>query len=439
MSTQTQMAPIVETSSQWRWSTRMAFRFCFVYFLLFVLTTQIIGGLFPIPKLDIPALAAIPPVRPVVLWTATHVFRVNPPPIFDETGSGDRTVDWVLSFCTLVAAAAAMAIWGILDRRRGNYATAYKWFRLFVRFSLACQMFAYGMAKVVPLQMPFPYLARLLEPFGNFSPMGVLWSSVGASPAYEMFTGSAEMLGGLLLIFPRTTILGALISLADLVEIFLLNMTYDVPVKLFSFHLILLAVFLLAPDLRRLADFFFLHREARISGEPPLFRTRRSNRIALAAQKVVGSGLFATNAYGAREAWHTYGPGRAKSPLYGIWNVEEMLVDGQARRPLVTDKERWRRAIFDSPESMALGRMDDTYAYFAAAINANTKTIVLTKRTDKKWKAALTFAQPSKDRLTLDGAMDGHQIQVQLRLLDTSRMMLLSRGFHWVSEFPFNR
>ena len=182
MSPQTQIAPRVEASGQWSPATRVAFRFCFVYFLLFVLTTQILGGLFPIPNVDITSLAEIPPVRPLILWTATHVFRVHPAPGYAETGSGDRTFDWVLQFTVLVAAAAAACVWTALDRRRARYEALYKWFRVFIRFSLACQMLVYGMSKAVPLQMPFPYLAKLLEPFGKFSPMGVLWFSIGASP-----------------------------------------------------------------------------------------------------------------------------------------------------------------------------------------------------------------------------------------------------------------
>jgi hypothetical protein len=118
------------------------------------------------------------------------------------------------------------------------------------------------MDKAVPLQMPFPFLTRLVEAYGNFSPMGNLWAFVGASRPYESFVGCAEMLGGLLLIVPRTTILGALVSLADLTQVFVLNMTYDVPVKLLSFHLLLMALFLLAPDLRRLCGFFFLSQPA---------------------------------------------------------------------------------------------------------------------------------------------------------------------------------
>ncbi len=72
--------------------------------------------------------------------------------------------------------------------------------------------------------------------------------------------GAAETLGGILLLAPRTTTLGALVCLADMIQVFMLNMTYDVPVKLFSFHLILFSLFLLAPEANRLLGFFFTDR-----------------------------------------------------------------------------------------------------------------------------------------------------------------------------------
>ena len=84
------------------------------------------------------------------------------------------------------------------------------------------------------------------------------------------FAGCAELLGGFLLMFPRTVTLGALICLADLTQIFMLNMTYDVPVKLFSFHLILISLLILAPDVKRLANFFFLNRPAEPTRRKPI-------------------------------------------------------------------------------------------------------------------------------------------------------------------------
>ncbi|MGO9255379.1 MAG: DoxX family protein [Bryobacteraceae bacterium] len=426
-------------AAHWSLSSLVGFRFCVIYFGLFCLTTQILGGLFPIPKVEIPDPATLWPTRQIVFWTAAHIFRVAPPLVYTGSGSGDKTFDWVLAFCLLAIAALATGVWSVLDRRRENYVALHKWFRLFIRFALASEMLLYGMDKVVPLQMPFPYLTRLLEPYGNFSPMGVLWSSIGASQPYEIFTGSAEMLGGILLVVPRTTMFGALICLADVMEIFMLNMTYDVPVKLFSFHLLLMASFLLAPEFRRLVTFLFLDRAAEPSTQLQLFSTRRANRIALAVQVIFGIWLVGMNAYSGWSGWYKYGGGRPKSPLYGIWDVDQIAIDGQLRSPLLTDYGRWRRVIFDFPTAVAFQRMDDSFASYGASIDAGAKTLALTKRGDRNWKASLSFQRGAQDQLILDGNMDSHKVHMQLHLVDRNKFLLVNRGFHWIQEYPFNR
>ena len=423
--------------SRWSPAQRIGFRFCLVYFGLFCLTTQILPSLNPLVNVEIADPATLWPIRQIVFWTASHVFGVSHALVYEGSGSGDKTFDWVLAFCVLAAAALVTGIWSAVDRRR-NYSKLHAWFRVFLRFALASQMFVYGMSKAVPLQMPYPYLAKLLEPFGQFSPMGILWYSIGASPAYEIFAGCAEMLGGILLVVPRTAMLGALVCLADMTQVFALNMTYDVPVKLFSFHLILMSLFLLAPDARRLAA-FFLNRAVDAARQPQLFATRRANTIALAAQIVFGIWLIGANVYGSRISWHTYGGGRPKPALYGIWDVDQMSIDGQLRPPLLTDRDRWRRAIFDSPNRLTFERADDTYTGYGAAIDVNHNTLALTKPADKKWAAHFTFARPAKDRLTLDGEMDGHTVHIELRLFDRNRFLLVSRGFHWIQEYPLNR
>jgi len=286
----------------WSLSRRVAFRFCFVYFGLYCAATQILVSIFPVPKVDTPDLDTLWPMRQIIFWTAAHVFRIRHELVYKDSGSGDKVFDWVMVICVLVFAAVATVIWSILDRRRENYVTLYKWFRLFIRFALASQMIAYGMSKVIPVQMPFPYLSLLIRPFGTFLPMAVLWLSIGSSPAYEIFAGCAEMLGGILLIFPRATMLGALICLVDMIQVFTLNMTYDVPVKLLSFHLVLMALFLLAPELSRLADFFLSNRAVGPSTQPQLFGSLRANRIAFAVQVMLGVWLVGVNSYGSWSA-----------------------------------------------------------------------------------------------------------------------------------------
>jgi len=426
---------------RWRLATRIAFRFCVAYFGLYIVLTQMLTSLLFATTNDSGAFEMdnLPPIKAAIVWIGAHVFRIAHPIVTYETGSGDRVYDWVELACIVALAILGTILWSLLDRKRESYPKFCAWFRVFARFSLAATMFTYGAVKAIPLQMPFPTLYRLLERYGDLSPMGILWASIGASPAYEMFAGCAELLGGTLLIFPRTTALGALVCFADATEVFLLNMTYDVPVKLLSFHMILLSLFLLAPDAKRLTNFFLLNRPAPRSSDQPLFRTARKNRIALVVQLLAGVFLIAANLYGSVEASKIYGAARPKSPLYGIWDVENFVVDGQQHPPLLTDGVRWRRMVFDSPQVSRIYSMNDTGQYFGVRIDANTRTVVLTKPSDKNWKADFSFTRPDGSHLTLDGTMDKHKIHAEFELLDRSKFLLVTRGFHWVQDYPFNR
>jgi uncharacterized membrane protein YphA (DoxX/SURF4 family) len=420
-------------TTTWRPLTRVAFRFGFVYFTLYVFFTQMLGGLIAWPGGELPDFGTVPPMRNVVTWTAAHVFRVKAPLVITGSGSGDKTFDWVLACCLLVIAIAVTTVWTAGDRRT-QYAGLHKWFRLFLRFALGSTLLSYGSVKLVPLQMPAPNLTRLVEPFGNFSPMGVLWASIGASRAYEMFTGIAEITAGVLLFIPGLTTLGALIALADVIEVFLLNMTYDVPVKLFSFHLILLSLVLLAPEATRLTNVIVLNRAAPASSQTPLASSRRARRTLVAVQCVFGAYLVATALYTASKQWSVYGGGAPKSALYGIWNVDELQVDGQTFPPLLTKTGHWRRVLFDGATRVSFQQMDDTMVNYAGSVDPIRHRIELGPNV-----GSLAYERPSPDRLTLDGTMQGHHTTMRLTLFDRSRFVLVSRGFHWVQEYPFNR
>ncbi len=438
MNAQLQMIPQLQTEPiqpqanipRWNLALRIAFRFWLIYLGLYCLATQIITT--PTGA-DIPDPAALWPLRPVIFWTAAHIFHVNAP-LSSFFGGNSSTTDtmfgWVTAFCLLVIATAATVVWSLLDRSRENYAELHKWFRLFLRFALAGQMIVYGFSKVIPVQMPYPSLTRLLQPFGTLSPMGVLFNSIGSAPAYEIFAGCAQVAAGLLLIFPRTATFGALISLADMILVFMPVMTYDVPAKLFAFHNILLSCFLLAPDVPRLV-------RLALSTEAQLFRGVRANRIALAAQIILGLWLVGVSCHYAWGAWNIRGGGRPLPALYGIWEVKQMSIDEQPRPPLLTDSTRWRRAIFDFPDRMAFQRLDDSFVPYGASVNLPERTLALTKKDDKNWTASFTFQRPAGDQLILDGRMDNHQVHMELQLIDRNSFLLVSRGFHWTQESKF--
>ena len=418
-----------------RWSrlTKVAFRFCFVYFGLYCFATQVVGGLILFPGFSFPSLGMIWPMRDLTLWLATHLFHVASPLVYTGN-SGDTTFHWIQTFWLLVVAGLVTAVWSRLDRERAHYIALHKWFRLFLRFGLAGQMFYFGMAKVIPTQFPPPSLVTLVEPLGNLSPADLLWTFVGSSTAYQMFTGWAEVLAGILLVVPRTTTLGAVIALADMAQILALNVSYDVGLKQISFHLILISLFLLAPDSARLADVFLLDRQPRPSLHVPLFRTPRANRRALAVQILFAVYLVGMFSRLALTSWFaTGGPGSPKSALYGIWDVDQLSVDGQVRPPLFNDYDRrWRRVVFDAPDMVVFQRPDDSFAHYGASIDVDSHVIALRKGNSRSWNATFTFQRPNAEHLVLDGEMDRHTIHAELQRVDFDVFRLLNNGFRWV-------
>src|SRR5215470_8641571 len=221
-----------------RWSSAIfvAFRLSFAYLSLYALATQILGSLILIPGISFRGFGLLSPMRDITNWVGRNVFHTTE--LVFTGNSRDSAFYWVQAFWLLVLAITVTAIWSYFDRNRPNYDTLNNWFRLFVRFALAAQMFEYGMTKLIPVQFPAPSLTTLVTPVGNISLQGLLWATIGSSRSYEIATGCAELLAGILLVIPHTALLGSLICLADMLQVLLLNLSYDIGVKLISFHII---------------------------------------------------------------------------------------------------------------------------------------------------------------------------------------------------------
>jgi hypothetical protein len=420
-----------------RWSPakRILFRFLCSYFVLY---------LAPFPLDAIPGLGEIvaPPYaslwNAIVTWVGKHLFGIAITVL--PNGSGDTTYNYVQVLCFLVLAVTATAVWSLLDRRRESYQRLFVWLRVYVRFSLAITMISYGAVKVVPSQFPNPTLDRMLQPFGDSSPMGILWTLMGTSLSYNVFGGLSEMLGGLLLLARRTTLLGALVLVAVLGNVVMLNFSYDVPVKLFSLHLLAMAVVLAAPDARRLADVLLLNRPAPAAEVRPLFGRKWLDRGALVLRTVFVVGFAVLSLQNAHETSKRFGNLSPRSPLRGVWEVERFAIDGQDRPPLVTDPLRWRRVVFDQRDVIGVQSMNDSRQRYTLQRDPSTQTFVLHKRGgDPSWTAHINYKQTAPGVLAVEGTFDGHQIRAWLRRTETGDFPLLSRGFHWINEHPFNR
>ncbi len=417
--------------TRWSLARRILFRFAFAYLLLCTTTY----ALYLVPLPDLVARPYLAFWDSLVPWVGGAVFQADASVL--PNASGDTTYNYVQVFCFFLLALAATAIWTLLDRKRPHYARLQEALRIYVRFALAVWMFGYGSIKVFPLQGGNLTLDRLLQPIGDSSPEGFFWSFLGASTAYKIISGLAEMLGGLLLVFRRTALLGALVGVGVFTHVVVLNFCYDVPVKLFSSHLLVLAVFLVLPDLRKLANLFVFGRPVEAAPVRQYVERKwlRWARPALPALFILAFAVAPL--LQARERWQRLGQA-PKRPLYGIWNVEEFILDGQERPPSLADETRWQRVVFDQPHTLAI-LTSGSRERFQLEPSLGALQLSLAKSDDLRWSSVLTYRRIDPKTLALEGTFDGHAVKAQLRRIDPPEFRLVGKGFHWIHEHTYSR
>lgn len=240
---------------------------------------------------------------------------------------GDQLWAWCMHLGIIVLGLIATAIWTALDRTRPNYRLLLGKLVAVAQFAVAASMIIYGMAKVLPTQMGFMTLpAHQLQLTGDTSLFNFLWGFMGASAAYSVITGLLELTAGLLLLLRRTTTLGLLLGVVAMTQVFLLNLLYDVPVKLVSGGLLLITAALLVPylpNLRRVA--------LNLGGvEPvpalPAVKRKSWGIVALILKYLLAALLLVSQAAtGVLGVWMIHTP---RSDLDGVWRATSFTIDG---------------------------------------------------------------------------------------------------------------
>ena len=208
----------------------------------------------------------------------------------------------------------------------------------------------YAVFKLGLMQMGKPDFPELLITLGEKSPMGLLWTFMGFSPVVQFLAGLAEFVAAILLLWRRTAWLGGLIGFIDLAVVWLLNMTFDVPVTIPAAFQALLYLLVLAPWLPRLSR--FLAGRATEAVEPPRViagdKVHRVTRFfpAVAAVVALGAGGFVM-VNGIPRALDREG-----TELSGVYSVAGGNIEPA---PALADDRRWTEIAFGSFDGFEAG------------------------------------------------------------------------------------
>ena len=431
------------TPSVWTASQRLLFRLFVSWFLLYIFFNP--NGI--LPGVDEAYNFYITPFHHLIPWIGSHILHLSKPVTAFTNGSGDTTYDYLVTLLVAVISVIACALWTLLDRKRASYTILFYWVTTILRYYLGITMLSYGFAKVFKLQFPYPDLHRLLEPYGESSPMGLAWAYMGYSTGYNLFTGFAEVIAGTLLFFRRTTAIGAFLAFIVSANIMAMNYSFDIPVKLLSTTMVLMSLFLLGDNIRRLFDLFFLGRTTPLSVVPRAPIRKKGLRITL----VVVKGLLVIYAIGGT-AWQSldalrqYGDNTPHTALYGIYNTRSFLLNNDTLAPLQSDTIRWKQLVVDGWSAYPYGgikMMSDSFHSYGIKTDTVARLLTITDYADSNKRWRLHYSYSSNDSLILWGSpiwgKQADSIRIAMIRYPLNKFRLNTRGYHWINEYPYNR
>ena len=418
-----------EPTARWTLFEKIIFRFLFLFLGFFLLNYELaMASLYFNFYKSLSKFYAL--FGKPLQWLDAHFYHIGYNANVHESMPSDNHYGAVFYLTALVVFLIITLIWSLLQRHKEQYNKLYYWFRLYVRCMVALIMFGYGMDKLIPSQMAYPDVEQLLTPIGNQSRYETLWNFIGSSPAYEIFTGTCEVIASILLIFRRTYIFGCLLMCAILCNVVALNFFYNIPVKMYSSLLLFCVFFLLIPYTGKLIQFFFKGRMVTLAEKQYRFQKSWKKYVVITISVIIPLLFFMHDTYNEYERYNKYHVDIKNEKLFDITTfiVKDTLA------PLITDTIRWKRFAIPYKTTAAIFNMQDKAIEYDFKIDSIKHTYIFHDNDDSlKWDV-LHYQYSNKNTLEFTGKWKGNDVHIIMKEMPVDSMTLNKDRITFLNE-----
>lgn len=426
-------AKVSSENKEWSLSRKAFTVFSICYAFLYM---------FPRPFSEIPGVATVfwvftKPMEIATIWFGKTVLGLTALEKIAVTGSGDTTFDYVnLLFTFLLSIIATTVI--LLVSKKKDFQSWFHVTWIYARYYVGLFLILYGVMKFFNGQFQPTRIERLEGTYGDSSPMGLLWTFMGHSSAYAFFGGFIEFVAGVLLLFRRTTIAGALMGFGVMLNVAAMNYCYDVPVKLFSTHLVLLSIFIVSPYLCSLYRFFFKQESLQLKIEPMVFKekwqrvTHKVSKIGLIAfcSLAIVMIIIEVNSTPENVVY-------AES-FNGSYEVKAFVKNGDTIPASASDTLRWNKVYMEDGD-FVIKTMGQKKAFYSVKTDTIKHKVVITSYKDSTAVFKFDYKNIKDNELQLKGIYLSDTLEVVAKQKKKADYELNKRGFHWINNYPFNR
>ncbi|MEO1051039.1 MAG: hypothetical protein AAFX87_10445 [Bacteroidota bacterium] len=416
------------------------FRFFVIYFILSTAIWSWLG--------NIPWFPFLNTFDSAIRESYTHFFNNYIYEVKEELvptrGSGDTSMGWATLYAQLFISLVGCIIWSVLDRKRTHYRWGSLVIRNIVRYYIILFAFIYGIIKIFGLQMPSPSNSYYATDLGHFSGMRFSWNFIGYSKGYEFFSGLMEALVGVFLLYRRTIVLGALLGLGVFTNVFLLNVSYDIPVKIFSFQLLFACLFICFTNLQRILNFLLLNKPVSTDNSWDIPYTKawfKPARIVVKSLFVIAFVLYPF--YNYYDAYASRSNSTAPPPFEsGFYTVENFVLNGDTIPAAINSDVHWKDLVIDNGNRGSIGLVDSAFRvrygrsyFFNYSLDSASELLTIKRfRNDSVPLFEGTYADLNEKGLRLDGIYKGQDtLRVDL-IWDNRNYQLARKEFNWMLE-----
>lgn len=348
-------------------------------------------------------------------------------------------------------------VWAYYDKKFiTQEALWYYGLRVILRYRLAAGLLSYGLILLFSVQAPYPALSDLHTKYGFFLPWRIYYDSLAVSSAeYAPTLGLIEILGGILLLFRRTALVGAGIAAFLLINIVLANFAYELGDHIISVYLLLTAFVIISYDVPRLYRLLFREQPTQADRFTPLFTKRwQKVRLALKALFLVYFIIYAFLLFRSSltDRWpfpNTPGLEGAE----GFYDVRRFNLNGADRPYSLTDSLRWEDVVFEKWNTISVnvnrpvavnytrpavswqptallrtyeGLGNGERLFFTYQVEGDHLSLV--NKNDPTDLYEFDISRPARDQILLEGRdHSGNRLQLELNKVDKKYLLRLGR------------
>ncbi len=338
-----------------------------------------------------------------------------------KTIGSDSKEMYQLIFLSAIISFIISLIW-ILKLKNKTYKNEEmsNWLTSIYSYTLSFFLFVYGFNKLFKLQFFIPEPNTLYTPVGLLSKDILFWTSMGSSYSYNVFMGIIEVVPACLLLFRRTRKLGGLISLAVLINVLMINIGFDISVKILSLFLICLSLFVLKPYSSDLISFFFIEKKLNSNHSIPLVKSTKQiifkNSIICLIFFETLSPYFISNNFNDDL--------QKRSLIYGAYEVIQSIKENQIS--IIGNSKDIKRLFIHRRNYFIIQYQDDTMKdYLIKNDSAKNKLTIITEKGNCELKISQNnILIIDKNKITL----------LTTKKLNIGELPLLKKSFHLISE-----